>query len=100
MNKIKISKRKFENPTEEEEVGLILVSQKTWDKLKTQFPPPIKSIFPTMGFMNSIPVRISELVSDNEIIQIPKKVIDVCRETKFHKPELKVCIPTYLGYIY
>lgn len=81
---------------ESEEVGLILVSQKTWDKIKQEFPPPIKSIFPTMGFYKSIPVRISELVGDDKIVPLPKSFTDQFKDFKFHAPEFKVRIEQYI----
>lgn len=74
----------------QEEVGMILVSQSTWDKVKTEFPPPIKSIFPTMGFMNDIPVRISPYVPDDTIIPIPRKMTDMLKDFKFHAPKFEV----------
>lgn len=79
-----------------EEVGMILVSQKTWDKVKSEFPPPIESIYPIMGFMLDIPVRISDSVPDDTIVQIPKKMTDMFKGPKFHPPEFKVRIePLY-----
>lgn len=79
-----------------EEIGMILISQNTWDKIKQEFPPPIESIFPTMGFMHSIPVRISNLASDDEIIQIPKKMIDAFKGDMHFKPEFKVRVEPFL----
>ncbi len=77
---------------EEEQVGMILVSQNTWDKVKTKFPPPIESIFPTMGLMKDIPIRISNLASDGEIIQVPKKMTDAFKGDMHFPPEFKVRI--------
>ncbi len=75
---------------DEEQVGMILVSQGTWDVVKTKFPLPIKSIFPTVGFMNDIPIRLSNLVSDDEIIQIPKKMIGAFTGNMHFPPGFKV----------
>lgn len=74
----------------DDEVGMIIISQNNWNKIRDKFPPSIKSIFPTMGFMQDIPIRISNLAADGEIIQIPKKMIDAFRDIKFHPPEFKV----------
>ena len=75
-----------------EEVGMLLISQKTWDKIKSEFPPAIESIFPTMGFMGDIPVRISDIVPDDTIQPISKEIVDMLKGPKFHKPEFKVRI--------
>lgn len=72
------------------EIGMIVVSQNIWNKIKDKFPPSINSIFSTMGFMQDIPIRISNLVADDEIVQIPKKMINAFKDIKFHPPEFKV----------
>lgn len=83
--------------TDEDEVGAILISRGTWDKIKTELPPPIKSLFPTMCFMNEIPVKISPFVLDGQIILLPRKLTDMCKKLKFHSPEFKVRIePLYI----
>lgn len=73
----------------EDEVGMILVSQKTWDRIKGQFPPE-EAAFPNVGFMNTIPIRISELVGDDMIVPLPNKIVNMGQDVKFHKTEFKV----------
>jgi hypothetical protein len=61
---------------DKDSVGMILVSENTWNKVKCEFPPSVESAYPVVGFVYKIPICVSSLVEDNMIIPLPKSLVD------------------------
>jgi len=82
------------------EVGMILVSKNTWDRIKEEFPPEVEGIFPNVGFWDGIPLRISDLVEDDKIVPLPKSLIDQLKvPITFEEPIFKM-MPEEFGFRY